>query len=233
MKSFPPVSADLLEWAKSLTRSLSFGWSQLEYKDSDSRATQDGVILWDAAADRAVVSLDGAWVPLTSKADGAYGHLAADYTLTSTTAGQKLFNWSTNGALTLATGRYRFNTTFQITGMSATSGNGEFRLVGAGTATTSGIMYHVMGEDATLSLTAGTMTRTGSVTSTGQANMVSATVGTALFVTIQGMFNVTAAGTIIPSIALTTAAAGAVKAGSYFECRRIGDTGDVTSGAWS
>jgi hypothetical protein len=44
---------------------------------------------------------------------------------------------------------------------------------------------------------------------------------------------ITASGTIIPQIALTTAAAGVVKAGSYIEFEKIGAATDTTRGSWS
>jgi hypothetical protein len=55
-------------------------------------------------------------------ATAAYGVLQANYTLTSITTAQKLFNWSTNGALSLAAGTYRFTCSLLLTSMSATSG---------------------------------------------------------------------------------------------------------------
>jgi len=86
MKAFPPVTPNLLEWAKSLTRSLAFGWSQLEYKDSDSRATQDGLILWSDTDAAPVVSRSSAFVPLarrvaapaTAAGAGTLGDWASD-----------------------------------------------------------------------------------------------------------------------------------------------------------
>lgn len=172
---------------------------------------------------------DGTWSPLT--ADRSYGQLAANYTLTSAITVQKLFNWSTNGALTLATGRYQFRTMIYITGMSATSGNAAFSL--AGTATLADRVMNVLGIDSTTPLAAATSTGSATITSATVASMVTPTVGTGMFVEIGGMFNVTVTGTIIPSIQLVTAAAAIVQAGSYFECVRISDTGVTTLGTWA
>jgi hypothetical protein len=69
-----------------------------------------------------------------SGATAAYRLLQANYTLTSVTTAQKLFNWSTNGALTLAAGTYRFTCSQLITSMSTTSGSAKFDLKGAGFA---------------------------------------------------------------------------------------------------
>ena len=162
-----------------------------------------------------------------------YGHLQADYTLTSTTAAQKLFNWSTNGALTLATGIWRFKAMIYLTGMSATSGNGAFGLLGAGTATLARILYQPKGVDNTTPLAAAARGGSASVTALGAASMVTAATGTGLLAEIDGIFDVTAAGTIIPSISLVTAAAAVVKAGSFFTCERIGDTATAVSSGWS
>ena len=176
-----------------------------------------------------------AWVNDTdatgSGATYAYGQLTADYTLTSQTAAQKLFNFSANGALTLSTGRYLFRAIIYLTGMSATSGNAAFSF--AGTATLANILYHVTGIDNSSPLNAGTRTGSASVTSASVASMVSAATGTGMVAIIEGMVNVTVTGTVIPSIALVTAAAAIVKAGSFFECIRVGDTGSNTQGSWS
>ena len=50
---------------------------------------------------------------------------------------------------------------------------------------------------------------------------------------VSGLFDVSTGGTLIPSIALVTASAATVKAGSFFECQRVGDTGAAASGGWS
>jgi hypothetical protein len=162
-----------------------------------------------------------------------YGHLQADYTLTSTTAAQKLFNWSTNGALTLPTGIYRFRAMIYLTTMSATSGNAAFGIRGAGTATIARVLYHVTGFDNSSPLNAGARGGSAAIASASPASMVTAGTGTGLVALIEGFFDVTAAGTIIPSIALVTAAAAVVKAGSFFECERVGDTATGASSGWT
>lgn len=160
-----------------------------------------------------------------------YGQLAVDYTLTSTTAVQKLFNWSANGAVALPTGRYRFSTFFLVTSMSTTSGNGTFSLLGAGTATLANVIYDAVGVDSATNPVA----RSGSQsqTETSPVQLVLASPGALLAARVTGFFNVTGTGTIIPSIALTTAAAAVVEDGSYFECVRLGPTGSATQGTWT
>jgi len=155
------------------------------------------------------------------------------YTLVSQTAAQKLFNNSTNGALTLATGWYRFTAVIGITGLSATSGNGQFQILGGGTATLGGVLYSAVGIDG-LSATAATQTGSWAVTSNSPASIMTAGTAASLMMNIEGTFEVTATGTIIPSIALVTAAAGSVVVGSFFECHRVGAAGaNVSTGSWS
>lgn len=178
---------------------------------------------------------DGTWAAPSGGGGSTiyYGHLQSDYTLTSTTSVQKLFNWSTNGALTLPTGVYRFRSMIYLTTMSATSGNGSFRVKGGGTATLARILYHVTGIDNTSPLNVGTRTGSAAVVENSAASMVTAGTGTGLTAIIEGFFDVTVTGTIIPSIALVTAAAAVVKAGSFFECERVGDTATAASTGWT
>jgi hypothetical protein len=92
VRTFPPVAGDWKEWARSLTRSLQFGWQQLDHKNADSRATQDGILLWDPSASEVVVSDAGAWVAV----GGAGG--ATDLTYTAAT---RLLESSTGTDVTL------------------------------------------------------------------------------------------------------------------------------------
>lgn len=174
---------------------------------------------------------DGTWAKPPG-ADYAYGIQTSDYTLTSTTSSQKCFNFSANGALTLATGKYIFRCYLYIGSMSATSGNIGFDLKGAGTATLANIFYVSEGRDGG-SLGAQSVSSSGSNASATTAPLVNAGTGTTFLAVIQGYFDVTATGTIVPSIDLTTAVAAVVRTGSAFECLRIGDTGVHTAGSWS
>lgn len=163
----------------------------------------------------------------------AFGRLSANYTLTSTTAAQKLFNWSTNGALSLEAGFYAFECGLYILSMSATAGNGQFLLKGGGNATLASIFYQVVGNDNSNPTGPGSYGGTVSVNEAGAAGMTTTGTGTGLGTTVRGVFDITAAGTIIPSIALQSAAAAIVQAGSFFRCRRLGPTGAATQGSWS
>lgn len=153
-------------------------------------------------------------------------------TLTSTTSAQKLFGDPTNGALTLPTGTYEFWAVLGLTSMSATSGNAQMQILGGGTATLSDIIYHTVGVDGA-SGTAATQTGSWSVASSSAASALTAGTGTAAMMRHRGSFEVSAAGTIIPSIALVTAAAAVLASGSFFACRLMGSTSAKSRGPWS
>ena len=154
-------------------------------------------------------------------------------TLTSTTSLQKLFDKTTNGALTLPAGVYRFEALIYLTGMSGTSGNTLFNLLGAGTATLADIGFSVVGIDNSTPTNAATQTGSGAITSATPASMLTAGTGTALMATLTGSFRVTAAGTIIPSVGLVTAAAATVNPATYISVRKLGEDGETYRGPWS
>ena len=157
----------------------------------------------------------------------------ATRTFTSNTSQQAIFNSPTNGTLTLETGTYLFECLVSMDTMSATSGNGKFSLNSGGTATLGTILYQLYGMDAaldTLTAISGVSETTATQAATNHSTAGTGTVTTFL---VKGTFEVTAAGTIIPSYAQTTAAAAVVKIGSYFKCNRIGDTSLVSIGQWS
>ncbi len=161
----------------------------------------------------------------------AYVRLAASYTLTSTTSVQKLFNATANGALTLPVGVYEFELQAIISSMSATLGNATISILGAGTAVIATAMSHMNGFDGAPSTTAFNAFTGGMTTSVSLASQAVETTDTNLLTRIHGTFSVTTAGTLIPSIGLTTAAAAIVSAGSFFRCTRLGAS--AYSGNWS
>ena len=116
--------------------------------------------------------------------------------------------------------------------MSATSGNAQFGLLGAGTATLGTQLFYIVGVDGAAGTAA---TQTGSTTqggNTSPASALTAGTGTAMTMCVRGSFEVTAAGSIVPSLALVTANAAVVKAGSYLCFNRIGSTSAVSVGQW-
>jgi hypothetical protein len=158
--------------------------------------------------------------------------LPADYTLADQTTAQKLFNAPANGALTLGLGLYEFRSFIYVTGMSATSGNNDLNLLGAGTATLSGQTATAFGRDqATLLVTTITGAMIYAANQFG-GDVQSPTTGTAVWHRWSGVFKVTVAGTIIPSILLTTGGVTpVVKAGSHIIVTKIAEDGVNSRGA--
>jgi hypothetical protein len=146
----------------------------------------------------------------------------ADYTLTNSTALQRLFDASATGALSLAVGQYAFEAMVIIDTMSATAGNGAWSLIGAGTATLAEVMQLHGGKDNTTPSALGAVNLAGIVTAATTGAWGSTGTGTAFVGIVRGSFKVTAAGTITPSIALDTAAAAVVKTGSFMTVTRLG-----------
>jgi len=154
-------------------------------------------------------------------------------TFTSNTNQQAIFNSPSNGTLTLETGTYLFEALISMDTMSGTSGNGKFSLNSGGTATLGSILYQTYGQDNSLD-TLGAMSGVSETTATQAAtNIATAGTATVLTFTVKGTFEVTGAGTIIPSFAQTTAAAAVIKIGSYFYCYRVGSTSLASVGQWS
>lgn len=153
-------------------------------------------------------------------------------TLPNDTNENKLFDSVTNGTITLETGLYEFESIFSVTSMSATSGNALIDWLGAGTATIGTWLYIISGRDGTAA-NSGAWNGAIRTTQDSQASGVPASTGTEMCVWGRGTFEVTGAGTMIPSIALVTAAASSVTAGSFFRVRRIGSTSMVSVGQWS
>lgn len=148
-------------------------------------------------------------------------------TLTSTTSAQAIFG-AANDAMSLPTGKYVFDGLIVLNTMSATSGNAQFQLLGGGTATVGKVLYHSVGVDGAVN-TAATQTGSTSNASNSPASISTAGTGTGLTMNLKGSFEVTATGTIIPSIALVTANAAVVAVGSFFRVQRVGGVSFVAS----
>ena len=153
---------------------------------------------------------------------------------TNNTTQQKIFDSVANGTITLETGTYLFEGMIQVKATSATSGNIKFSLGGAGTATLAGILYQIYGMDAandTITAISGVTEIISTQTATNAVTAGTATVTTFF---VKGTFQITVAGTIIPSVAQTTGAATMVTtAGSYFMLNRIGSTTVTNVGQWT
>lgn len=157
--------------------------------------------------------------------------LQTNNTLTSQTAVQPLFDGGgtglTAGALSLGTGTFFFECTYYLTSLSTSSGSFGFALGGTATKT---YQYEAAGKKSALATAAaGSMTfNTGPNTT-----LVAASTTNTGYVKITGTVDITVAGTIIPQISLTVAAAAVVNTGSYFRIRRMGSSTVATMGNWS
>lgn len=159
--------------------------------------------------------------------------LGTAYTLTSQTGAQKLFNASTNGALTLAVGTYQFECMFSLSAMSATSGSFGFAL-GVGTAVIGSQAWNALALKAALATAAAPQSTFNTAANTTLATASTATVG---YARIKGLIRVTTAGTIIPQVSLGVAAAAVVGANSYFKISPVSSINaaatNITVGNWS
>lgn len=170
---------------------------------------------------------DWSWQPLAH-----WMMQTADRTLTSTTSQQQIFNTTTNGRVTLPTGVYTFETNLYLTDMSGTGGNATFSLIGAGSATIDRVTWEAVGQDSNTPLAANTARSSASDTALGPGELGSALTGTGMFFHLIGAFRVSAAGTLVPSLGLTTAAAATVKAGTYISFLRVGESSQSYGGSW-
>lgn len=178
----------------------------------------------------------------TLRVDEQFACLNSPYTLTSTTAEQKLFNVPANGALTVEAGKtYEFECQFTVSSMSATSGNLKFSPAGTGaasaTATITNCTYSAMANDATLATPAAWQNSVIATTTadpiTSSTDIATASTATVCVVRAHGTIRINAAGTLIPSVALTTAAAAVVDINSYFRLWQKGSGTVTTVGNWS
>ena len=60
----PPLGDKWSTWGERINKFLVNTRNKLEFRDADSKATQDGILMWDEAQKAVVVSKNGAWVKL-------------------------------------------------------------------------------------------------------------------------------------------------------------------------
>jgi len=161
-------------------------------------------------------------------------------TMTSNTLLQSIFDNTTgtggltSGALTVgASTSYFFEMSINVSAMSATSGNMGFSIVGAGTATFTSAAWHAFGLDSTNQQTAAAGGTSWRATVGATGNIVTAAVGTAASAIVKGIFRINGAGTIIPSIQLTTASAAVIGVNTWFKCYPVGTDTVISVGDWA
>lgn len=160
--------------------------------------------------------------------------IRADTTVTyaSDTSAHAIFTTPTNGRITLGTGTYRFRGKLNFSAMSATNGNLKIDILGAGTATVGAWLWDVTGLDAV-----GAASSNGSfnwiTTSATGANGINSSTATVAHAVVDGTFEVTGAGTLIPSQTQNTASAAVLSVGSFIEIWQIDSgTSFTSSGPW-
>lgn len=156
--------------------------------------------------------------------------LSANHTLVSQTAAQALLDATTNGAITLPVGTYRFRCYFALAIL--TNGASSFGFAFGGTATrTEAWTAHAL-KAVTLSAAVAANT---SLTFNTAANttLTNAGNGTNGIATIEGTVRITVTGTLIPQVSQIGASAAVVQANSFFEIEPIGAAAVTTVGNWS
>jgi hypothetical protein len=161
-------------------------------------------------------------------------------TMTSNTLLQSIFDNTTgtggltSGALTVgASTSYFFEMSINVSAMSATSGNMGFSIVGAGTATFTSAAWHAFGLDSTTQQTGANASTTWQSTVGATGNILNAATGTAASAIVKGIFRINGAGTIIPSIQLTTASAAVIGVNTWFKCYPVGTNTVISVGNWA
>lgn len=156
--------------------------------------------------------------------------LSATYTLAVQTAAQKLFNSSTNGAVTVAgSTTYEFECEFDLSSLGGT--NVTFGFAIGGTATLTSQKWDAFAaKPSTLTTTINPQWTTNTAANTALTPTSTNTVAVAR---ITGILCVNAGGTIIPQVSLGTAVAGVVGINSFFKIWPIGTNTQTTQGNWS
>jgi len=162
-------------------------------------------------------------------------YLTSNNTLTSQTAAQPIFDGGggpANGRITLAANKtYRFKALIHVASMSATSGNAAFSFGGTATITRQKFQHRAI-DATTLSTISAAWTEALNTAATA-ASMATAGTGTAMCFELEGILRIGAGGTLIPQIALVTAAAAVVQTDSWFEIWEIGaDTVATVGTGW-
>jgi hypothetical protein len=152
--------------------------------------------------------------------------LSAAHTLTSQTAAQPIFNATTNGAVTVPIGTYFFETVFSLTALNTTTSSIFGWALVAGTATITSQYWSA-------TTIGGTSSAVISSSAPSTAICVANTAGNG-HAHISGVVRIGAAGTLIPSVSLNTAAAAVVGINAYFRIWSVATTNTVTTvGTWS
>lgn len=161
-----------------------------------------------------------------------FSQVTSQRTLSNVATMQALFDSGSDALTVEASTTYLFDGLIHLANMSTTSGNMSFSLLGAGTATIEAVKYHVIGSDASSLGVQANQSGSFQGTETSTSNVVAAAAGALCAVTLRGIVRINGAGTLIPSIALTTAAAATVELGTYMRFERMCANSVAAVGAW-
>lgn len=179
---------------------------------------------------QAVVAFDNLFKKLTPTE--YYCYLVADYPLVSAITPQKAFNVTPSGALSLNAGEYIFEWLHFLDSMSATSGNAQLGLLGAGNAVLANTEKFIsIALDSAVNIIGTPSMSHNSALTTSPNPIAAASVATSLAIYSRGSFTISTGGTIIPSVTLATAAAAISKKGSFFKATVV-DLNNLI-GPWS
>ena len=60
----PPLGSSWRIWGERVNKFLTSTRNTLQHKDADSKATENGILMWDEAQGTVVVSKNNAWVKI-------------------------------------------------------------------------------------------------------------------------------------------------------------------------
>ena len=60
----PPLGSSWKIWGERINKFLTSTRNTLQHKDSESKATEDGILMWDEAEGTVVVSKNNVWVKI-------------------------------------------------------------------------------------------------------------------------------------------------------------------------
>ncbi len=174
---------------------------------------------------------DGANINTVYRKLDSFISQVSDYTTTSQTAAQKIFNTTTNGAFnTVANTTYTLDCWITATGISSSSGTWSFGLGGTAVVTSANLRLESNRVAVNTISTASSIQYTTSVSATAGTAASTTTAG---YFRITGMIRATTAGTLIPQTSVSVASAVVIKAGSYCSFNVLGSNAVTSVGNWN
>lgn len=164
-----------------------------------------------------------------------YQCLSADYTGSDTSSAQKVFNATTNGAVTLdASTTYAFEAVYYITRSAGATPHTTAVLFG-GTATLTSITYRAEATSTAGSVLGTPSVITGTATTAVTVTGSSSATNEVIVIKLNGVLRTNTAGTLIPQFQYSAGPGGApsILKNSYIFLRPINDGSGTNVGNWS